>query len=133
MATGCLSVPNRPQIAGLDDFAGPVYQTGRWPKEGVDSTGQRVAVIGTGSSAIQSIPLIAAEAVTLTVFQRMPNYSIPAHNAPMNPDYAAEIKARYPEFRNEARKTGPGIHAVFNLDSVLDASDDERQRRYRER
>jgi cation diffusion facilitator CzcD-associated flavoprotein CzcO len=133
MATGCLSVPNGPNIKGLESFAGPIHSTGRWPKDGVDFTGKRVAVIGTGSSAIQSIPLIAEQAAQVTVFQRTPNYSIPAHNAAMDPAYADSIKARYQAFRDEARKTGPGIHAVFNPDSVLDASDEERQRRYQER
>ena len=133
MATGCLSVPNRPHIDGLDDFDGPVYQTGRWPHEEVDFTGKRVAVIGTGSSAIQSIPVIAAQAAELTVFQRTPNYTIPAHNAPMDKDYAASVKARYREFRAEASKTGSGIHAVYHMDSVLDATQEERERRYWER
>jgi cation diffusion facilitator CzcD-associated flavoprotein CzcO len=133
MATGCLSVPNRPQVDGMDDFEGPIYQTGRWPHEGVDFTGKRVGMIGTGSSAIQSIPVIAAEAAELTVFQRTPNYTIPAHNAPMDPDYAKAIKGRYREFRAEASTTGSGIHAVYHTDSVLDAPQEERERRYWER
>ena len=82
MATGCLSVPNYPNINGLQDFPGGVYHTGQWPHEGVDLAGKRVGVIGTGSSAIQSIPIIADQASSITVFQRSPNYSIPAHNAP---------------------------------------------------
>ena len=133
MATGCLSVPNQPEITGMNDFTGRTYQTGRWPHEGVDLSGQRVALIGTGSSAIQSIPLIAEQAAALTVFQRTPNYAIPARNQAMEPAYADAIKARYKEFREEASKTGPSIHAVFNPDSVLDASDEERERRYWDR
>ncbi|HEY1001062.1 MAG TPA: NAD(P)/FAD-dependent oxidoreductase, partial [Streptosporangiaceae bacterium] len=78
MATGCLSVPKSQDIEGAARFAGPVYFTSRWPHEGVDFTGQRVAVIGTGSSGIQSIPLIARQASQLTVFQRTANFSIPA-------------------------------------------------------
>jgi cyclohexanone monooxygenase len=70
MAVGCLSAANKPPFEGMDDFSGPIYHTGEWPHEGVDFTGKRVAVIGTGSSAIQSIPLIAAQANALTVFQR---------------------------------------------------------------
>ena len=86
MATGCLSSPNTPKIPGLDDFAGPTYHTGNWPHEGVDFTGKTVGIIGTGSSAIQSIPLIARQAKHLTVFQRTANYAIPAHNRPLDPD-----------------------------------------------
>ncbi len=94
MATGCLSAPKDPDIAGSDAFEGGVYVTGRWPHEGVDFTGQRVAVIGTGSSAIQSIPLIADQADELVVFQRTPNFSIPAHNGPPRPDKARAVRAR---------------------------------------
>ena len=125
MATGCLSVPNWPRIPGLESFAGPTYHTGQWPHETVDFTGQRVAVIGTGSSAIQSIPIIAEQAAQLTVFQRTANYSIPARNAPLSLERVKAIKARYPEFRAEAKQTPPGIHAVFNPDSVLDATAEE--------
>src|SRR6185295_5273498 len=83
MATGCLSAPRRPDFKGLDSFEGDWYHTGYWPHEGVDFTGKRVGIIGTGSSAIQSIPIIAAQAAQLTVFQRTPNYSMPAHNGPI--------------------------------------------------
>jgi cation diffusion facilitator CzcD-associated flavoprotein CzcO len=133
MATGCLSVPNKPNIKGLEDFSGPTYHTGEWPHENIDFTGQRVAVIGTGSSAIQSIPRIAAQAAHLTVFQRTANYSVPARNAPLDPEYVKSIKARYAEFRAEASMTGPGIHAVFNPDSVLDATPEEQFAAYEER
>jgi cyclohexanone monooxygenase len=84
-ATGCLSVPNEPIFPGQESFEGPTYHTGRWPHEGVDFTGKRVAVIGTGSSAIQSIPQIARQASEVVVFQRTPNYSVPAHNGPLDP------------------------------------------------
>jgi cyclohexanone monooxygenase len=83
MATGCLSVPKSPDIPGADEFKGETYLTGLWPHEGVDFTGKRVAVIGTGSSAIQSIPLIAQQAAQVTVFQRTPNFSLPALNSPL--------------------------------------------------
>src|SRR4051794_32817993 len=82
MATGCLSQPKEIDIEGVDRFAGEVSFTSRWPHEGVDFTGKRVAVVGTGSSGVQSIPLIAEQAEQLTVFQRTPAYSIPAHNGP---------------------------------------------------
>ncbi|MDP6707279.1 MAG: NAD(P)/FAD-dependent oxidoreductase, partial [Alphaproteobacteria bacterium] len=97
MALGCLSAANKPPFEGMETFKGPIYHTGEWPHEGVDFTGRRVAVIGTGSSAIQSIPIIAEQAAELTVFQRTPNYSVPAHNAPLDPDDIAEVKAHYPD------------------------------------
>ncbi len=85
MATGCLSLPKTPDIEGTERFRGEVYFTSRWPHDGVDFTGKRVAVIGTGSSGIQCIPLIARQASELTVFQRTPNFSVPAHNGPPPP------------------------------------------------
>lgn len=103
MATGCLSSANDPEFTGKDKFAGQWYHTGRWPHEGVDFTGQRVAVIGTGSSAIQSIPIIAKQAQHLTVFQRTANFSVPAHNRPQDPNEEAEIKANYRAFRELGR------------------------------
>ena len=81
LATGCLSNARMPDIKGLADFKGKVYHTGHWPHEPVDFTGLRVGVIGTGSSAIQSVPVIAEQASHLTVFQRTANFSIPARNA----------------------------------------------------
>jgi cyclohexanone monooxygenase len=113
MATGCLSSANTPDFPGLGDFAGNTYHTGRWPHEGVDFRDRRVCVIGTGSSAVQSIPIIAEQASTLHVFQRTPSYSIPAHNAPLDPDEVRALKARYPEFRAEARAEGFGIVNPF--------------------
>jgi cyclohexanone monooxygenase len=83
MASGCLSMPRAPDIKGADRFEGPTYHTGLWPHEHVDFAGKRVAVIGTGSSGIQSIPIIAAQAAHVTVFQRTPNFSVPANNRPL--------------------------------------------------
>ncbi|MCR9092857.1 MAG: NAD(P)/FAD-dependent oxidoreductase [bacterium] len=99
MATGCLSVPLVPEIPGLADFGGPTIYTGAWPHEGVDFSGERVGVIGTGSSAIQSIPVIAEQADQLTVFQRTPNFSVPAHNHDLDPDWVAGFKGNYREHR----------------------------------
>ena len=104
MALGCLSSPNLPSFEGLESYQGERYHTGYWPHEDVDFTGKRVAVIGTGSSAVQSIPIIAAQAKQLTVFQRMANYAIPAHNAPLTPEYRRAIKADYPAMRARARQ-----------------------------
>ena len=91
MATGCLSMPKDLDIDGVENFTGEVYFTSRWPHEPVDFTGKRVAVVGTGSSGIQSIPLIAAQAAQLVVFQRTPCFSIPAHNGPISPDKLAQL------------------------------------------
>ena len=99
MATGCLSAPNEPQFDGQESFTGPIYHTARWPHQDVDFTGQRVAVIGTGSSAMQSIPVIAEQAAQLYVFQRTPHYAVPAHNGPLDPARVKEIKADYAGFR----------------------------------
>jgi cyclohexanone monooxygenase len=104
MATGCLSAANDPKFPGRESFEGDWYHTGRWPHEGVDFTGKRTAVIGTGSSAIQAIPIIARQAEHLYVFQRTPNYSVPAQNEELAPEYVAEIKAHYPEYRVDTRR-----------------------------
>ena len=100
MATGCLSTPNKPNFTGIDDFKGPWYHTGQWPHEGVDFTGKRVGIIGTGSSAIQSIPVIAEQAEQLLVFQRTANYTIPAHNADLEESFINEIKSDYKGLRD---------------------------------
>src|SRR5690606_7281005 len=94
-ATGCLSVPVEPDIAGLEAFHGPVYRTSTWPDHPVDFRGKRVAVVGTGSSGIQAIPVIAQEAEHLYVLQRTPNYSVPGYNAPMDPEYERDWKKNY--------------------------------------
>ena len=94
MATGCLSAPKPPEIDGVKDFKGAVYFTGRWPHDGVNLAGKRVAVIGTGSSGIQSIPLIAEQAAHLTVFQRTPNFALPAHNGPPPDDRKTYFETR---------------------------------------
>ncbi|QQS10822.1 MAG: NAD(P)/FAD-dependent oxidoreductase [Rhodospirillales bacterium] len=129
-ATGCLSSANKPNFDGLEDFKGAQYHTGHWPHEDVDFTGKRVAVIGTGSSAIQSIPLIAAQAKHLHVFQRTPNYTVPAHNAPLDPAFKARVKADYAGMRARARQMPAGIDLEFNPASALDADPEERRRRY---
>lgn len=104
MASGSLSAIKQPDFEGLDGFAGEWYQTSDWPKGGVDFTGKTVGLIGTGSSGIQSIPKIAEAADRLFVFQRTATFTIPARNGPADPEKAAAIKARYPEYRREARQ-----------------------------
>src|SRR6187399_3421975 len=103
LATGCLSNARMPDIKGLDRFKGKVYHTGHWPHEEIDFTGKRVGVIGTGSSAIQSVPIIAEQASQLTVFQRTANFSIPARNAALSEQEREAFRAKYPEVRHFAR------------------------------
>ena len=103
MASGCLSTANVPRIPGLENFEGPQYHTGRWPKTPVDFTGQRVAVIGTGSSGIQAIPEIARDAAQLTVFQRTANFSLPALNRPLEDEERDRYRDRFPKLREIAR------------------------------
>jgi cyclohexanone monooxygenase len=118
LATGCLSVPQLPDIPGIDSFAGPCYQASLWPHEPVDFRGRRVGMIGTGSSAIQAVPVIARSADHLYVFQRTPNFSVPARNAPLDPDWVAQFKQYYRQHRdNHRRGQGAGFG---DLDIVPD-------------
>ncbi len=134
MAVGCLSAAKRPEIDGIDSFAGPEYHTGEWPHDGVDFTGLRVGVIGTGSSGIQSIPLIAEQASELVVFQRTPNYAQPARNAPLDPGFVAARKADYRRHRELARtETHGGVVIPAPEASALDVGDEEREQLLRER
>src|SRR5258708_2067462 len=132
-ALGCLSSPNTPKIAGLDEFKGPTYHTGNWPHEGVDFTGKTVGVIGTGSSAIQSIPMIARQASQVTVFQRTANYTVPAHNRPLDPAYVGEGKANYDAMRRRAQSMPAGIDLAFNPASAVETDEAERRRLFEER
>ena len=129
MATGCLSEPKAVDIPGAGSFAGPTYFNSRWPHEGVDFSGMRVAVIGTGSSAIQSIPLIAEQADQLTVFQRTANFSVPAHNGAIAAEEVAEVKARYPEYREEARFSRGGVTLPMVMEGAQTLSAEERNAR----
>jgi cyclohexanone monooxygenase len=131
MATGNLSTPRRPSFPGLESFKGKWYHTGLWPHEGVDFTGLRVGVIGTGSSGVQSIPIIAKQAKHLYVFQRTANFSLPARNAPMDPTKESAHKAHYPERRRAAFDTPFGIAGYPPpVKSALDATEEERLRAY---
>ena len=109
MASGNLSLPRVPDFKGIESFKGKWYHTGQWPKEPVDFTGKRVGVIGTGSSAIQLIPVVAEQARHLTVFQRTANFSLPSGNEPLDPQFVAAFKKRYKERRAEADRTPFGI------------------------
>jgi cyclohexanone monooxygenase len=134
MATGCLSEPRLPAIPGLDRYQGAVYSTARWPHEGVDFTGQRVAVIGTGSSGIQSIPVIAQQAARLTVFQRTPSYSVPAYNGPIDADYVGWFKANAAQCREDARNSlGGFVSSDARIpEPALATPSEERERAYEE-
>ena len=130
MAVGCLSAANFPPFKGIDEFEGSIYHTGEWPHEKVNFSDLHVGVIGTGSSAIQSIPIIAQEAASLTVFQRTPNYSVPAWNTKMDAAYEQKIKAGYPEFRAKARARPAGFYFPVNIESALDASPEDRRNQF---
>ena len=131
MATGALSAARTPDIPGLADFAGACHHTGQWPPAGVDLRGQRVGVIGTGSSGIQAIPEIARQAAQLVVFQRTANFSIPAWNRPLDEPAQAGWKARYAEHRARAREVGTLYD--FNDRAAAEASDAEQRAEYETR
>jgi cyclohexanone monooxygenase len=126
-AVGCLSATNTPQFPGIDTFEGQSYHTGTWPHEGVDFTGKRVAVIGTGATAVQAVPEIAKQAAHVYVFQRTPNYDIPGRNKPLPEDYAARVKADYPGLWQKARLSGFGLPYEVEQRSAVDFTPEERQ------
>jgi cyclohexanone monooxygenase len=133
MATGPLSAAMTPPFPGLDTFAGQVYHTAAWPHEPVDFTGKRVAVIGTGSSGIQSIPIIAEAASQLYVFQRTPNYSVPAGNRPLSDSDRAEVKAHYAERRRISWRSGGGSPHVAHPKLTMEATPEERREAFEKR
>jgi cyclohexanone monooxygenase len=131
MAVGCLSNARVPDFPGLGSFRGRVYHTGEWPHEGVDFSGLRVGIVGTGSSAIQSIPVIAEQAKHVTVFQRTPNYSIPARNHPLSDDEKRTWAENFSELRRRAREEmRNGIVSEIPQKGALEDSADERERTY---
>ena len=132
MATGCLSLPKTPDIAGADRFGGDVYFTNAWPHDGVDLTGKRVGVIGTGSSGIQSIPIIAEQAAQLTVFQRTANFSLPAHNGPVPEAKRTALEADRDAYRHDARWSRGGVPGPVSETGALMVSDEERLAAYEE-
>src|SRR3982074_1056736 len=134
LATGCLSNARGPDIKGLSGFKGKVYHTGHWPHEPVDFTGQRVAVIGTGSSAIQSVPVIAEQASHLYVFQRTANFSIPARNAALTEEEREGFRKNYPEIRRFAREVARnGIYTEMPDRGALDDGDKQRRTQFESR
>ncbi|MCG8542848.1 MAG: NAD(P)/FAD-dependent oxidoreductase, partial [Alphaproteobacteria bacterium] len=133
MATGCISTAQIPDIPGLSDYRGRTFHTGNWPHEKVDFTGERIAVIGTGSSGIQAIPVLAEEAAHVTVFQRTPNYSLPSQNHPMTDEYERSWKDDYAAKREEMRYTWHGSLKTLNDKPALSVSEAERHETYQER
>ncbi len=130
MASGCLSLPKAPEIDGHDRFRGETYYTSRWPHEGVDFTDKRVAVIGTGSSGIQSIPLIAAQAALLTVFQRTANFSIPARNGPPSAERLAALESDRDAYREAAKRSRGGVPGDVTEVAGAYATDEVRRARF---
>ena len=129
-ATGSLSVANYPDIPGREEFGGRILHTAQWPHEPVDVAGLRVGVIGTGSSGIQLVPEVARDAASVTVFQRTPNYSIPAANRPLTEEERREQKATYAERRRKSRLSGGGSPFVPHEKTTLEVDDAERERVY---
>lgn len=134
-ATGCLSSPRVPDYKGLSTFKGNWYHTGQWPKERVDFTGARVGVIGTGSTGIQAIPVIAESAAHVYVFQRTANFTIPARNHPLSPERIREVKANYPQMRQRQRRSALGYALYDEIPdkSALAVPAEERSREYQRR
>ncbi|MFI5666456.1 flavin-containing monooxygenase [Streptomyces sp. NPDC051704] len=130
LASGCMSAPKDPGIPGQDGFTGEVLHTARWPREEVSFTGKRVGVVGTGCSGVQAVPVIAERAAALTVFQRTPAYALPAHNRPLLGAETAELKARYPQFRQAQRLSRGGTVFEPPTGSALAADEAERTAAY---
>jgi cyclohexanone monooxygenase len=135
LASGQLSAPALPAWEGLTSFAGPIHHTGGWPEERVDFSGKRVGIVGTSSSGVQVIPVVAREARSLTVFQRTPCYAVPAHNVPLDPGYETRVKADYAGFRARNRLLPGGFGADLppNPVSALAVSTEEREATFEER
>ena len=131
-AVGILSAQNIPPFAGIESFKGESFHTSRWPKEPVDLTGKRVAVIGTGATAVQLITEIAKDVGYLTVFQRTANYCAPLRNGPIDAETQAKIKASYPEIFKRTRETFAGFIHDFDPRSVFEVSPEERMARFEE-
>jgi cation diffusion facilitator CzcD-associated flavoprotein CzcO len=129
-AVGCLSTANVPDFPGLNDFAGDWYHTGEWPHEGVDFTGKRVGMIGTGSTGIQAAPVIAASAKHLTVFQRTANYSVPARNAPLTAEFRRYIKEHAQDIRAFTHETINGMAFKIEDRRAVDTPPEEREKIY---
>jgi cyclohexanone monooxygenase len=129
-ATGCLTASNMPNIKGIESFKGKSYHTSRWPHDGVDFTAKRVAVIGTGATGVQAVPVIAQQAKQLTVFQRTPAYCVPARNGKIDPEVTKARKANYDQVVDNIRKSFFGFELNFIQKSVLETTPEEREREF---
>ena len=132
-ATGCLSALNRPDLPGVDDFAGEVYFTAAWPADSPDLRGKHVGLVGTGSSGIQVAPIIAASAASLTVFQRSPNYSVPMPNRPWTSDDVRRIRSEYPDRRRRSAYAPSGTPHTSSSKPLADTSVEDRELALRQR
>ena len=129
-AVGCLSTANVPAIRGLENFKGDWYHTGHWPHEGVDFTGKRVGMIGTGSTGIQAAPVIAERAKHLTVFQRTANYSVPARNVPLTTEFKQYVKQNAREIRAVTRQTYNGMGFKVEERNAVGTPPEQREKIY---
>ena len=129
-AVGCLSTANVPAIPGLQNFEGDWYHTGQWPHEGVDFTGKRVGMIGTGSTGIQAAPVIAAQAAHLTVFQRTANYSVPARNVPLTGEFKQYVKQHAADIRATTHQTYNGMGFKVDDRKAVETPPEERETIY---
>jgi len=124
---GCISASNIPNFKGLESFKGEWYHTAHWPHKKVDYQGKKVGIIGTGSSGIQAIPVIAKEAEHLTVFQRTPQYSIPARNSPLEQDEIQQVKDNFLEIKKSMRESRAGSPREYKYESLQHATPEERE------
>ncbi len=129
-AVGSLSDTNTPQFKGLEEFRGNWFHTSRFPRNGVDFTAKRVAVVGTGATAVQAIPEIAQQAKQLTVFQRTANYCVPARNGKVDPNLVRARKADYDGVVKRIRKSFFGFEYNFIPKPVLETTPEEREREF---
>ncbi len=130
LAVGQLSTTKRPDYPGQASFRGEIYHSGEWPKHRVEFANKRVAIIGTGSSGMQMVPVVAPQVKHLTVFQRTANYSVPAANAPVSDEEDQRVKANYAQRRDQARNSPSGLGFIPNKKSALEATPEERRQVY---
>lgn len=133
MATGCLSAPKSPDIPGIEEFEGECYFTSSWPESDVDVSGKRVCVIGAGSSAVQSIPILAEHSASLTVFQRTPAYEVPARNGPLSAEHQRAVKANYRQRRRLARTSDAGMDRGDRTETATELGEQRRQEEFQRR
>lgn len=129
---GLSAALNVPNFKGIDNFNGKWYHTGNWPKEKVDFKDQNVGVIGTGASGIQVIPQIAEQAEQLTVFQRTPQYTVPARDHALDPDYVQQIQSNFDEIKRQIRNSKTGDFKKHIDKSALEATNEERLQEFEE-